>query len=119
MADETQPEAPEATQTIETPQKAAEAAVVVPVEVAAAAVPVDPVVVNQFTRRSGDDALPGSWVDIIAGEHEGRRGAYVGDVSHGQDGYPDRVLVRTRDADNLLIEVGYGEVRPSSYTGGR
>ena len=78
-----------------------------------------PVIVTQFTRRSDEDALPGSWVDVVAGEHEGRRGAYVGDESHGKDGYPARVLVRTRDAENELLVVNYSDIRPSSYTGGR
>jgi hypothetical protein len=80
---------------------------------------VPPRVVNQYTRRSGDEPLPGSWVDVVAGEHQGRKGHYFEDVSHAQDGFPDRVHVRTRDADNLVVEVGYDEIRPSAYTGGR
>lgn len=77
------------------------------------------VFVNNFNRRSGDDALFGSFVDVVAGEHEGRRGHYFQDVSHGSDGYPDRVLIRSRDEDNLPLEVNYSDIRPTSYTGGR
>ena len=81
---------------------------------------VQPVLVNQYTRRSGDDALLGSWVDVVSGEHEGRRGQYVDDASHDpQTGYPDEVLVRTRDANNELLAVKYADIRPSAYTGGR
>lgn len=80
---------------------------------------VKPVVVNQYTRRSDNDALLGSWVDVVSGEHAGRRGAYVDDDTHGEDGYPERVIVRTRDAENELIVVNYSDIRPSAYTGGR
>lgn len=77
------------------------------------------VVVNNFTRRSGDDALFGHFVDIVAGEHKGRRGHYFADVSHGHDGYPSRVLVRSRDEHNEILEAAYADVRPTEYTGGR
>lgn len=77
------------------------------------------VTVTNRTRRSGADALFGHFVDIVAGEHEGRRGHYFADVSHGSDGYPDRVLVRSRDERNEILEADYADVRPTSYTGGR
>lgn len=79
----------------------------------------DKVLVDNFTRRSGDDALFGHFVDVIAGDHAGRRGHYFEDVSHGTDGYPLRVLVRSRDEHNEMLEVDYKDVRPTDYMGGR
>lgn len=78
-----------------------------------------PVTVNNFTRRSGDDAILGTFVAVVAGKYRGRRGNYFEDVSHGKDGYPDLVLVRSRDADNAVLEVKYSDIRPTSYLGGR
>ena len=79
-----------------------------------------PIVVSNFTKRSDDDALLGSWVDVVSGDYAGRRGAYVDDAGHDpQTGYPSQVIVRTRDAENELIVVDYGDIRPSAYTGGR
>ena len=76
--------------------------------------------VNQYNRRHGDEPLFGSWVDVVAGEHAGRRGHYHHDVSHAADGYPERVLVRSRDADNLDLEVNYSDIRPANdFRGGR
>ena len=108
MADKTQPDAPEGEFTDPEPE------VALPEPT-----PVEPVQVNHFNRRSGDDALHGSFVDVVSGEHKDRRGHYFHDVSHGEDGYPDRVLIRTRDADNLILEVGYSDIRPTPYLGGR
>jgi len=78
-----------------------------------------PVVVTNLTARDDNDARLGSFVDVVSGEYAGRVGAYIADVSHDSTGYPERVIVRTRDADNLLIEVSYSDLRPSAYTGGR
>lgn len=79
-----------------------------------------PVVVDNRTRRDDNDALLGSFVDVVSGEHQGRFGAYVADIENdASTGYPALVLVRTRDADNLLIEVLYQDIRPSQRTGGR
>jgi hypothetical protein len=78
-----------------------------------------PIVVDNKTRRSGDDPLFGSWVDVVDGEHAGRFGYYVETVSHATDGYPNVVAVQTRDADNIRIEVPYSAVRPSERNGGR
>ena len=80
---------------------------------------VAPVAVTNFTRRSGAEALLGHFVDIVKGEFAGRFGHYFADVSHKPDGYPDRVQVRTRDSDNLVVEVGHDEIRPSERAGGR
>lgn len=81
--------------------------------------PAQAVVVDNHTARSDDDALHGGWVDVVSGEHAGRFAAYVSTVSNDSTGYPERIIVRTRDADNLLLEVNYSDVRPSVSNGGR
>lgn len=82
----------------------------------AAAVTVD----NPTSVLADTDALSGSWVDVVSGEYQGRFGAYVAPVDRdATTGVPSRVIVRTRDADNLLIEVEYKDVAPSERTGGR
>jgi hypothetical protein len=83
--------------------------------------PVAPVtMVDSRTRRSEDDAMLGSWVDVISGPDQGRFGAYVDTVHHDpQTGYPSVILIRSRDARNELLEVSYSDVRPSERTGGR
>lgn len=79
-----------------------------------------PVVVNNYTVRSDDDALLGSWVDVIGGPNQGRFGSYVDTVHHDPEtGYPSVILIRSRDARNELLEVEYSDVRPSERTGGR
>lgn len=79
-----------------------------------------PVIVNNYTVRSDDDALLGSWVDVISGPNQGRFGSYVDTVHHDKEtGYPSVILIRSRDARNELLEVEYSDVRPSERTGGR
>ena len=79
-----------------------------------------PVRVDNRTRRSDEDAIEGAFVDVVAGEYKGRRGAFASVLeSDPKTGYPTLILVRTRDADNLLIPVKYADVRPTEYTGGR
>jgi hypothetical protein len=77
------------------------------------------VTVDNRTRRSDDDALLGGWVDVVSGEHQGRFGSYRDTAQVCSDGYPKTIWVRTRDADNLLLEVAYEDVRPAERTGGR
>jgi hypothetical protein len=81
--------------------------------------PAAAVVVDNHTARSDDDAHLGSWVDVVSGEYTGRFGAYVSTVSSDSTGYPEQVIIRTRDADNLLLEVAYSDLRPSDSNGGR
>lgn len=79
-----------------------------------------PVKVDNLTRRSDDDAMLGTFVDVINGPYAGRWGAYLDDLTNDPEtGYPSVVLVRTRDADMLLIDVNYADIRPSVRTGGR
>jgi hypothetical protein len=78
-----------------------------------------PVVVDGHSRRSGEHPTLGSFVNVVDGEHKGRYGAYVDTSQRDSTGYPTVVFVRTRDADNLLLEVPYEHVRPSGRNGGR
>jgi hypothetical protein len=81
--------------------------------------PAQPVVVDGHSRRSGNHPTLGSFVNVVDGEHKGRYGAYVDTSQRDLTGYPTVVFVRTRDADNLLLEVPYEYVRPSGRNGGR
>lgn len=76
--------------------------------------------VDNLTRRSDDDALEGHFVKVVSGEYVGRVGGFERVLSSGPDGYPIRILVRTRDAENELLTVAYADVRPADpYRGGR
>lgn len=82
--------------------------------------PVD--VIDNSTRRNDDDAVQGSFVDVVAGEHEGRRGSFEHVVTYNdKDGYPETVLIRSRDQRSEPLVVNYKDVRPASggYFGGR
>lgn len=74
---------------------------------------------NNVLRRSDNDAVLGSWVDVVAGEHAGRYGAFYAVSQSDEKGFPTTAMVRTRDADNLLLEVPYESLRPSERAGGR
>ena len=79
-----------------------------------------PVVMNNYTVRSDDDAMEGGWVDIVSGDYAGRFGSFRQALEHDpKTGYPTLIAVRTRDAENELLAVDYGDVRPSARTGGR
>lgn len=73
---------------------------------------------NPISRRDVD-GIAGQFVDVVDGEHRGRFGHYVNTVSRDEDGVPETILIRTRDARNELLEVAYSEVRPSERAGGR
>lgn len=53
--------------------------------------------VDQFSRRSGDDALEGSFVQVQDGEHAGQVGAFTKVIERDKDGYPATVLLRMKD----------------------
>jgi hypothetical protein len=63
--------------------------------------------------------VPNSWVRIIAGEYTGRFAAYLDDYTIPDDETVKLVRVRTRDADNLILELNYSELEPTTYSGGR
>lgn len=76
-------------------------------------------IVDNWSSRGDHEAFHGGWVDVVGGEHVGRFGHFAEVARVGSDGYPETIWVRTRDADNLLLEVPYSDVRPSSGVGGR
>ena len=80
-----------------------------------------PVVVNNATRRSDEDALEGGFCEVVAGEHKGIFGTFVQVVEREKDGYPKTILVRNRDfhKDVDLITVPYSDVRPAEVGGRR
>lgn len=81
---------------------------------------VQPVNTDGTNRRSDDDALVGHFVDVVAGEHKGRFGAFERVLKHDvETGYPAQALIRTRDEFNQLLAVAYKDLRPSSSHGGR
>ena len=113
----------------ETPPEAPDAPALDPEGSDAPAVPLDtepqgaavPVVVDNATRRSGDNALEGHFVDVIDGPHKGLFGVFLSVVHWAQDGFPTHILVRNRDhaSDVGYATVEYDHARPSDRTGGR
>lgn len=81
--------------------------------------PVAPIRVDSLSARSDADALEGHFVYILSGEFEGRYAAFEKVLESDADGYPSLILVRTRDADSLLVAIPYGDVARTDYKGGR
>jgi hypothetical protein len=78
--------------------------------------PAAPVRVDQFTRRSDNDALEGGKVKVVGGEHEGQEGAFVKVAQYDStDGYPTKIVVKFFDTTytHELAEVEYEHVRPA------
>jgi hypothetical protein len=81
-----------------------------------------PVTVDNRTSRGDDDALEGSFVKVVDGEHTGQVGVFTQVLRYGQDGYPELVLVRFRDATYThdVDAILYKDLRPATpYVGGR
>lgn len=70
-------------------------------------------------RRDATDPLEGSFVEIKSGEHEGRVGAFLRTVERDVKGFPKRILVRSRDEHNELLDVAYDDAKATDYNGGR
>ena len=79
-----------------------------------------PVVVNNRTVRSDQDALEGHFCQVVAGPHDGIFGTFIQVEEREEDGYPKTILVKNRDwwKDVDLVTVNYKDVRPA-VTGGR
>jgi hypothetical protein len=77
--------------------------------------------VNNFNARSDDDAYLGAFVDVVGGEHQGVYGHYLQTIEWdlAGDGYPTKILVRSRDANSELLVVDYADARNSARMGGR
>ena len=65
-----------------------------------------------YRARSDDDVLTNTFCKVIAGPYTGRYGVYITTASLGADGWPDQVVVRTRDAEDENIVVAYADIRP-------
>lgn len=80
---------------------------------------IQPVQVDGRNKRSDDDAILHSFVNVVDGDHQGRMGAFERVLEYGEDGWPKRALVRTRDEFNELLSVAYDHLRPAGTHGGR
>lgn len=80
---------------------------------------VQPVQLDGRNRRNDDDAILHSFVDVVDGDHKGRMGAFERVLEYGENGWPTKALVRTRDEFNELLAVAYDHLRPSRARGGR
>jgi hypothetical protein len=65
-----------------------------------------------YRARSDNDVLTNTFCKVIAGPYSGRYGVYITTASLGADGWPDQVVVRTRDAEDENIVVAYADIRP-------
>lgn len=75
----------------------------------------DPSPVNPGSTnvRSDADVPVHSFARVTAGEHKGRYGVVDGVSSYGGDGFPETVVFRTRDSDDLRLEVPYKDLEPA------
>jgi hypothetical protein len=61
----------------------------------------------------------GQFVQILTGDYTGHFAVYLGNVMYDDHGRPSTIQVRTRDADNVLLDVAYKDVSSTAYSGGR
>lgn len=57
----------------------------------------------------GEAAREGAFADVVAGEHAGRYGVYVDTLNREDDGSPKTILLRTRDDNDELLTLPYGD----------
>lgn len=69
--------------------------------------------VTDLTARSDADVRVGRFCKVVGGDHDGRYGVYERTSTYGDDGYPDEVIVATRDEDSMRIVVPYSSLVPS------
>lgn len=69
-------------------------------------------------RRTDDDVLTGGFATLIRGPYQGRTVVLQQTVTRGPDGYPDQVIVKTRDDRDEPLLVHYENLRPAT-AGGR
>lgn len=80
---------------------------------------VAPVHVDDSTARSDEDARVGQFAKVISGEHAGRYGVLDTVATYNtENGYPDSVVLVTRDAASENLVVNYADLRPA-VAGGR
>lgn len=76
-------------------------------------------IIGTQQRRSDEDAILGSFVDVVDGEHQGRFGHFFDVVESDSNGFPVTALVRTRDSRSDVLSLPYESLRPSERAGGR
>jgi hypothetical protein len=74
------------------------------------------IVVDQYTRRSDADVLPGQFARIATGEHAGQIGVFETVVENGPDGYPAQVELILRNSGERVV-CTYGDLTPVTFGG--
>lgn len=69
--------------------------------------------------RTDEDVRIGQFADVVDGPHHGRYVVYIKTIDSLEDGYPKRVLVRSRDARDEDLIVPYAYLRPAPRGGRR
>jgi len=69
--------------------------------------------VDSTTARSDSDARVGNFVTVAKGKHKGRYGVLETVVTLGKDGYPDAVIVVSRDERAERIVASYDDLVPA------
>ena len=69
--------------------------------------------VDSTTARSDSDARVGAFVNVVKGKHKGRYGVLETVVTLGKDGYPDAVIVVSRDEHADRIVASYDDLVPA------
>jgi hypothetical protein len=73
---------------------------------------------DQYTILNPNEQVPyGHFGVVTGGEHQGRFGVFVDTVSAQANGQPDTVTIRTRDANNELLQVSYDDLAPTDSRG--
>lgn len=62
---------------------------------------------TDLTTGEDSQSVPGHFVDVTGGEHEGRYGVLIGKADD------DKVIIRTRDDDSIRIVVAYKDTKPA------
>jgi hypothetical protein len=66
-----------------------------------------------FRGRDDNDAVTDRFCQVVSGPYAGRYGVYLSTASLGTDGWPETIVVRTRDAEDENLVVNYSDCRPS------
>jgi hypothetical protein len=76
--------------------------------------------IDQFSQRDDSDPIQGHFVDVIAGEHEGRYGTFEEvATADPETGVPSTIVVRTRDDQHERLVVEYEDAVPARAGGRR
>jgi hypothetical protein len=66
-----------------------------------------------YRGRGDDDAITGRFCTVVSGEHQGRYGVLQNTATLTANGWPELVVVRTRDAEDENLVVRYEDIRPA------